>query len=127
MFEAADEEEAEIINRHLGKWGDRKIYANRDNKPSDRKDSKRGFEPRGQKEERTERFSSREARQEARKEFFSNNGEAKKPRNEKSFGEGRKDFRDDRRPRRDGERPAHKFGGSKGGNRPFPRKKGEKK
>lgn len=127
MFEAADEEEAEIINRHLGKWGDRKIYANRDNKPSDRKDSKRGFEPRGQKEEQTERFSSREARQEARKEFFSNKGEAKKPRNEKSFGEGRKDFRDDRRPRRDGERPAHKFGGSKGGNRPFPGKKGEKK
>ena len=127
MFEAADEEEAEIINRHLGKWGDRKVYANRDNKTSDRKDPKRGFEPKGQKEERTERFTSREARQEARKEFFANKGDAKKPRNEKSFGEGRKDFRDDRRPRRDGERPARKFGESKGGNRPFPGKKGERK
>lgn len=127
MFEAADEEEAEIINRHLGKWGDRKVYANRDNKTSDRKDPKRGFEPKGQKEERTERFTSREARQEARKEFFANKGDAKKPRNEKSFGEGRKDFRDDRRPRQDGERPARKFGESKGGNRPFPGKKGERK
>ena len=29
MFEAEDEEEAEIINRHLGKWGDRTIRPSR--------------------------------------------------------------------------------------------------
>lgn len=29
FFEAADEEEAEIINRHLGKWGDRKEFVKR--------------------------------------------------------------------------------------------------
>lgn len=30
FFEAEDEEEAEIINRHLGKWGDRKEFVRRD-------------------------------------------------------------------------------------------------
>lgn len=38
MLEAADEEEAEIINRHLGKWGDRRVYAERD----DQRDRRRG-------------------------------------------------------------------------------------
>ena len=41
MFEAQDDEEAEIINRHLGKWGDRKAYAQRDDK-RERRDERRG-------------------------------------------------------------------------------------
>ena len=48
FFEAADDEEAEIINRHLGKWGDRVIDAHekrdsrRDSKPSRFSDSRSG-------------------------------------------------------------------------------------
>ncbi|MDO4737610.1 MAG: THUMP domain-containing protein [Bacteroidales bacterium] len=127
MLEAADEEEAEIINRHFGKWGDRRVYANKKGgkASADRKEKRRGEERR---EEQTERFTNREARQEARREFFGGNGGApKKPFDERRPFEGRKDFPEDRRPRRDGERPARKFGEQRGGNRPFPGKRGEKK
>lgn len=114
MFEAEDEEEAEIINRHLGKWGDRRVYSNptggRNEKPSRPDDRER------------ERFTDRDSRQAARKAFFSGDTNEKR-----AFGEGRKGERDERRPRRDDERPARKFDGQKKGDRPFRDKKDGKK
>jgi putative N6-adenine-specific DNA methylase len=114
MFEAEDEEEAEIINRHLGKWGDRRVYSNptggRNEKPSRSDDRER------------ERFTDRDSRQAARKAFFSGDTNEKR-----AFGEGRKGERDERRPRRDDERPARKFDGQKKGDRPFRDKKDGKK
>ena len=120
MFEAEDEEEAEIINRHLGKWGDRVVHSTKGGKKNfDRSDSKRRDDNRG---DERERYTNREARQEARKEFFSGGG-AKKPFGGKPFEEGRRGSQDERRPHRDGERPARKFDGQKGPNRPFRGKK----
>ena len=58
LFEAEDEEEAEIINRHLGKWGDRSVRPTR----GDRKDF---FE--GRKGERDERRPRRDGERPARK------------------------------------------------------------
>ena len=149
MFEAEDEEEAEIINRHLGKWGDRvtrpssprtgrPTHAQGGSSYSDRKD--RG-ERRGGDER--ERFTDRESRQEARKSFFSGKApkdfgerenrrprdgerEERRPRRDgerRAFGEGRRGERDERRPRRDGERPARKFDGQKGEGHPSRGKK----
>lgn len=46
FFEAADEEEAEIINRHLGKWGDRKEFVKRNDdrrKPGNGRSGRPGF------------------------------------------------------------------------------------
>ena len=118
MFEAEDEEEAEIINRHLGKWGDRRIHSNptgsRNEKPS-----------RSDHRER-ERFTDRDSRQEARKSFFSGKGVKDFGEKKDSF-EGRKGDRDERRPRRDDERPARKFDGQKKGDRPSRDKKDGKK
>ena len=144
MYEAEDDEEAEIINRHLGKWGDRIIHpskagkgsSRRDGKPFNRKDNRsfgrddRPFNREGgndRRGEERERFTSRESRQEARKEFFSAGGTTKKPFGGKSFGEDRRGAQDERRPRRDGERPERRFGGQKGGGRPFPGKRDGKK
>ena len=108
MFEAADEEEAEIINRHLGKWGDRNIRPSRGDKRPERRESRN----------ERERFTDRESRQEARKSFFT--GKTPKESGErKAFGEGRRGERDERRPRRDDERPARRFDGPKEGGRPF--------
>lgn len=125
MLEAADEEEAEIINRHLGKWGDRVIRPTRGDKKPDFKGKRR--EGTNWEDSPKERFTNRESRQEARKEFFAGQSGTKKPFGGKSFGEGRKDAQDERRPRRDGERPARKFDGQKGEGRPFRDKKGGKK
>lgn len=134
MFEAADEEEAEIINRHLGKWGDRNVRPTRerdkfreqkrnDDRRERRRDDERGNERgRGWNRERSderERFTSREARQDARREFFAGQGKGTKPFSGKSFGEGRRSTQDERHPRRDGERPDRKFDRPKDGNRPF--------
>ncbi|MBO7592265.1 MAG: methyltransferase [Bacteroidaceae bacterium] len=58
LFEAEDEEEAEIINRHLGKWGDRSVRPTR----GDKKDS---FE--GRRGERDERRPRRDGERPARK------------------------------------------------------------
>ena len=126
MYEAADEEEAEIINRHLGKWGDLKVYAERDDrKSSDHRESKRFDHSDGRHSDRRDSkpSESRESRQAARKEFFSGQGGAKKPFGEKSFGEGRKDYREEKRPRRDDGKPARKFDGPKKDGRPFRGKK----
>ncbi len=112
MFEAEDEEEAEIINRHLGKWGDRVARPSRGEKKPERRDSR----------DERERFTDRESRQEARKSFFA--GKSPKDFGErKASFEGRRGERDERRPRRDGERPARKFDGQKGEGRPFRGKK----
>ena len=132
VFEAADEEEAEIINRHLGKWGDRKVYAQRAESHSRAKRKFRADD--GDWEERggnqRERFDSRESRQEARKTFFAGKGDAKKPFHGKrssderrAFDEDRRGEREERHPRRDDGQPARKFGGRKDGGRPFPGKK----
>jgi putative N6-adenine-specific DNA methylase len=123
MFEAADEEEAEIINRHLGKWGDRNVRPNRDRdgfRGNKRKDDRRDRDRRrdDERDNERERFTSRESRQDARREFFAGQGKDK-PFSGKSFGEGRRGAQDERRPRRDGERPGRKFDGPKDGNRPF--------
>ena len=75
MFEAEDEEEAEIINRHLGKWGDRVARPSRGEKKPERRDSR----------DERERFTDRESRQEARKSFFA----GKSP---KEFGERKASF-----------------------------------
>ena len=124
LFEAEDEEEAEIINRHLGKWGDRTIRANKGKKRDERGDSR--FERGNRDGEQRERFTDRESRQEARKSFFA--GKATKDFGERrgSF-EGRRGERDERRPRRDDGRPARKFDGQKGEGRPFRDRKDGKK
>jgi len=122
QFEAEDEEEAEIINRHLGKWGDRKIYANssRDRRPAPTQGGGFHSEKKGREE------NDRESRQEARKAFFS--GTSPKAFGErKAMEEGRKGKRDEKRPRQDGERPARKFDGWKDGGRPSPDKRDGKK
>ena len=112
MFEAEDEEEAEIINRHLGKWGDRIARPSRGEKKPERRDSR----------DERERFTDRESRQEARKSFFAGKSPKEFGERKASF-EGRRGERDERRPRRDGERPARKFDGQKGEGRPFRGKK----
>ncbi len=112
MFEAEDEEEAEIINRHLGKWGDRVARPSRGEKKPERRDSR----------DERERFTDRESRQEARKSFFAGKSPKEFGERKASF-EGRRIERDERRPRRDGERPARKFDGQKGEGRPFRGKK----
>ena len=125
MFEAADEEEAEIINRHLGKWGDRNVRPSRDRdgfRGNKRKDDRRDRRRDDERDNERERFTSRESRQDARREFFAGQGKGK-PFSGKSFGEGRRGAQDERRPRRDGERPGRKFDGPKDGNRPFRGKK----
>ena len=116
MFEAEDEEEAEIINRHLGKWGDRVARPSRGEKKPERRDSR----------DERERFTDRESRQEARKSFFAGKSPKEFGERKASF-EGRRGERDERRPRRDGERPARKFDGQKGEGRPFRDKRGGKK
>ena len=124
LFEAEDEEEAEIINRHLGKWGDRTIRANKGKKRDDRGDSR--FERGNRDGEQRERFTDRESRQEARKSSFAGKGTKDFGERKASF-EGRRGERDERRPRRDGERPARKFDGQKGEGRPFRDRKDGKK
>ncbi|MDY6257526.1 MAG: THUMP domain-containing protein [Bacteroidaceae bacterium] len=124
LFEAEDEEEAEIINRHLGKWGDRTIRANKGKKRDDRGDSR--FERGNRDGEQRERFTDRESRQEARKSFFAGKGTKDFGERRGSF-EGRRGERDERRPRRDDGRPARKFDGQKGEGRPFRDRKDGKK
>jgi putative N6-adenine-specific DNA methylase len=116
MFEAEDEEEAEIINRHIGKWGDRVARPSRGEKKPERRDSR----------DERERFTDRESRQEARKSFFAGKSPKEFGERKASF-EGRRGERDERRPRRDGERPARKFDGQKGEGRPFRDRKDGKK
>jgi putative N6-adenine-specific DNA methylase len=124
LFEAEDEEEAEIINRHLGKWGDRTIRANKGKKRDERGDSR--FERGNRDGEQRERFTDRESRQEARKSFFAGKGTKDFGERRGSF-EGRRGERDERRPRRDDGRPARKFDGQKGEGRPFRDRKDGKK
>ena len=124
LFEAEDEEEAEIINRHLGKWGDRTIRANKGKKRDDRGDSR--FERGNRDGEQREHFTDRESRQEARKSFFAGKGTKDFGERRGSF-EGRRGERDERRPRRDDGRPARKFDGQKGEGRPFRDRKDGKK
>lgn len=124
LFEAEDEEEAEIINRHLGKWGDRTIRANKGKKRDERGDSR--FERGNRNGEQRERFTDRESRQEARKSFFAGKGTKDFGERRGSF-EGRRGERDERRPRRDDGRPARKFDGQKGEGRPFRDRKDGKK
>lgn len=116
MFEAEDDEEAEIINRHLGKWGDRIVRAGGSRKG---KDDRRGGEDR-------ERFTDRASRQEARKSFFTGKGVKDFGEKRDSF-EGRRGERDERRPRQDGERPDRKFDGQRNGDRPSRDKRNGKK
>lgn len=116
MFEAEDEEEAEIINRHLGKWGDRVARPSRGEKKPERRDSR----------DERERFTDRESRQEARKSFFAGKSPKEFGERKASF-EGRRGERDERRPRRDDGRPARKFDGQKGEGRPFRDRKDGKK
>ena len=124
LFEAEDEEEAEIINRHLGKWGDRTIRANKGKKRDDRGDSR--FERGNRDGEQRERFTDRESRQEARKSFFAGKGTKDFGERRGSF-EGRRGERDERRPRRDDGRPASRFDRQKGEGRPFRDRKDGKK
>lgn len=124
LFEAEDEEEAEIINRYLGKWGDRTIRANKGKKRDDRGDSR--FERGNRDGEQRERFTDRESRQEARKSFFAGKGTKDFGERRGSF-EGRRGERDERRPRRDDGRPARKFDRQKGEGRPFRDRKDGKK
>ena len=124
LFEAEDEEEAEIINRHLGKWGDRTIRANKGKKRDERGDSR--FERGNRDGEQRERFTDRESRQEARKSFFAGKGTKDFGERRGSF-EGRRGERGERRPRRDDGRPARKFDGQKGEGRPFRDRKDGKK
>jgi len=124
LFEAEDEEEAEIINRHLGKWGDRTIRANKGKKRDERGDSR--FERGNRDGEQRERFTDRESRQEARKSFFAGKGTKDFGERRGSF-EGRRGERDERRPRRDDGRPARRFDGQKGEGRPFRDRKDGKK
>lgn len=132
MYEAADEEEAEIINRHLGKWGDRKVYVSKGGDRPRRDD--RGYREEERKDKRRSdrsddrkprRDNNRESRQNARREFFAGqgNGNAKGSFGGRGYGEGRRDARDERRPRRDGERPARRFDGRRDDGRPSRRRR----
>ena len=145
MYEAADAEEAEIINRHLGKWGDRTVRPSspRDGRMSgkkeDRREYRKGEGRRGERDGERERFADRDSRQEARKAFFSGKGDRESSDERKEFGEKRKfkrDFserrgfdegrrggREDRHRYQDDELPARKFDSRKGGNRPSRGKK----
>jgi putative N6-adenine-specific DNA methylase len=145
MYEAADAEEAEIINRHLGKWGDRTVRPSspRDGRMSgkkeDRREYRKGEGRRGERDGERERFADRDSRQEARKAFFSGKGGRESSDERKGFGEKRKfkrDFserrgfdegrrggREDRHRYQDDELPARKFDSRKGGNRPSRGKK----
>ena len=145
MYEAADAEEAEIINRHLGKWGDRTVRPSspRDGRMSGKKEERREYRKgegrRGERDGERERFTDRDSRQEARKAFFSGKGDRESSDERKEFGEKRKfkrDFserrgfdegrrggREDRHRYQDDELPARKFDSRKGGNRPSRGKK----
>ncbi len=109
FFEAVDDEEREIIERHLGKNSRHRI----ESKFGDDRDSfKGGRDSRSERDDRGARSS---------RPF--NVGDRK------PFGD-RRDSRNERHPRRDGERPARKFDGQKGDRRegrPFQGKKEWKK
>lgn len=127
MYEAADEEEAEIINRHLGKWGDRRVYVAHNDRKAERNGRRKDERDRGWKYNareydnremehftREERFTTREDRQAARKEFFAGQGNAPRPSGKgkegfgeerRPFGGGRKPFNTDRKPFNDGRKP----------------------
>ena len=136
MYEAQDEEEAEIINRHLGKWGDRRVRVERPNGRDDRRPRRRSSqedrqddrrprrrEERGgdrRRDDHTENFATdRASRLEARKAFFSGEDNRREENQRRPYGEGRRERRDEPRPRRDYERPARRFGKSADGSRPF--------
>ena len=136
MYEAQDEEEAEIINRHLGKWGDRRVHVERPNGRDDRRPRRRSSqedrqddrrprrrEERGgdrRRDDHTENFATdRASRLEARKAFFSGEDNRREENQRRPYGEGRRERRDEPRPRRDYERPARRFGKSADGSRPF--------
>ena len=127
LFEPEDEEEAEIINRHLGKWGDRTVYV-RSEKSSDSRPPRSGSPRSGRSDsyQQRERSSNREERQEARREFFSGQG-SKKSQDGRGPRKDYSDSRDDRRPRRDGWKPDGKSPRWEDGNRPSQGKKDNRK
>lgn len=134
MFEAADEEEAEIINRHLGKWGDRGAKVVRPDRRRSGDSRPRGEEGFGKRSDGAQyrkddgerrSFGSREERQAARREFFSGkSSNERKPNGERTFGGDRRGSRDERYPRRDDERPARKYDRPKGEGRPSQGRRG---
>ena len=70
IFEAMDDEEVEIINRHLGKWGDRPTYKSRDD--SHEGHQRRSSDRRGARDferERPPRDDRRRAEQSRRSQF----------------------------------------------------------
>lgn len=134
MFEAADEEEAEIINRHLGKWGDRGAKVVRPDRRRSGDSRPRGEEGFGKRSDGAQyrkddggrrSFGSREERQAARREFFSGkSSNERKPNGERTLGGDRRGSRDERYPRRDDERPARKYDRPKGEGRPSQDRRG---
>ncbi|MCH5175394.1 MAG: N-6 DNA methylase [Prevotellaceae bacterium] len=153
MYEAQDEEEAEIINRHLGKWGDRKVRAERQDGRDDKRPRRRGNredmwddrkprrednrrprreEGRDRKwEDRPQRRYERDDRTEMPAADRASRQEARKAffsgEEDQRNSSGRREFRDERRPRRDDERTARRFGKSDNGNRPFQGRKDDMK
>ncbi|MBQ0023161.1 MAG: RNA methyltransferase [Prevotellaceae bacterium] len=120
FFEAVDDEEEEIISRHLGKFSGRRINAKFESRGGDE-----GRKPFGKEGDGKRKPFSRDGEGE-RKPFSKEGKPFRKDGDKKPFKGGDRKFdgdrrggRDDKRPRRDGERPGRKFDGPKGGGRPF--------
>ncbi len=118
FFEAMDEEEREIINRHLGEQSGRRISSRFDERKSDRSDADR-------KPFNREGGDRKPFKKDGDRKPFNREGSDRKPfkGGDRKFDGDRRGGRDDKRPRRDGDRPARKFDGPKGGGRPFRGKK----
>lgn len=128
FFEAMDEEEREIIARHLGERSERRISSRFDTRKSDKDDSKpfkkdgdrKPFRADGDRKPFKGDGDRKPFRGDDDRKPFKGDGD-RKPFNggDRKFDGDRRGGRDDRRPRRDGDRPARKFDGPKGGGRPF--------
>jgi len=128
MFEAMDEEEVEIINRHLGKWGDRPTFVSGEDSRADR--------PRRDADRRDRRGPSRggwgfarEEQDEAREDYGSGKERRSFDRERRGFDKERRGF--DRRADRgwDRERPARedKYRADRGQRNQFPNRRSGRK
>lgn len=125
FFEAMDDEEREIINRHLGDNSGRRISSRFD----DRKDSKESRDSKGDRkpfkdgDRKPFKDGDRKAFNDGDRKPFKGGDRKPFKGGDRKFDGDRKGGRDEKRPRRDGDRPARKFDGPKGGDRPFRGKK----
>lgn len=105
MLEAADAEEAEIINKYLGKWGDRTMRANKgwrgvekEERERFRNDDRKGFRDKDRRGFRGNE-ERREFRSEGRRDFRNEGRRGFEDREDRRGfrGDDRRDFRNDTR------------------------------